>query len=193
MCKREHIGSILKGVSGKDALGLANIKKLITMKKIILSICVAAGLFSCTSEADQNAKTGAENVAYYSRVWEVAINEGRTNILDSAYTEDAVLHTVPEVKGKANCKAYYENFVTGFTERQFIVKEIFADGDKLVKYWQFKGKHTGNFFGIPATGKSVDVIGCTIVKMKDGKITEEQDFMDNMVLMQQLGLLPAAQ
>jgi steroid delta-isomerase-like uncharacterized protein len=162
------------------------------MKKIILSICVAAGLFSCTSEADQKAKVGAENVAYYSRVWEVAINEGRTNILDSAYTEDAVLHTVPEVKGKANCKAYYENFVTGFTERQFIVKEMFADGDKLVKYWQFKGKHTGNFFGIPATGKSVDVIGCTIAKMKDGKITEEQDFMDNMVLMTQLGLLPAA-
>jgi hypothetical protein len=29
--------------------------------------------------------------------------------------------------------------------------------------------------------------------MKDGKIAEEQDFMDNMVLMQQLGLLPAAQ
>ena len=83
------------------------------MKKIILSICVAAGLFSCTSEADQKAKVGAENVAYYSRVWEVAINEGRTNILDSAYTEDAVLHTVPEVKGKANCKAYYENFVSG--------------------------------------------------------------------------------
>jgi steroid delta-isomerase-like uncharacterized protein len=163
-----------------------------TMKKIILSICVAAGLFSCTSEADQNAKKGAENVAYYSRVWEVAINEGRTNILDSAYTDDAVLHTVPEVKGKANCKAYYANFVTGFSDRQFIVKEIFADGDKLVKYWEFKGKHTGDFFGIPATGKTVDVLGCTIAKMKDGKIAEEQDFMDNMVFMQQLGLLPAA-
>lgn len=173
-------------------LGLRNIKKLTTMKKLILSLCVAAGLFSCTSEADQNAIKGAANVAYYGRVWEVAINEGRTNILDSAYVENAVLHTVPEVKGKANCKAYYENFVTGFTERQFIVKEIFADGDKLVKYWQFKGKHTGNFFGIPATGKSVDVIGCTIAKMKDGKIAEEQDFMDNVVLMTQLGLMPAA-
>jgi steroid delta-isomerase-like uncharacterized protein len=107
--------------------------------------------------------------------------------------DDAVLHTVPEVKGKANCKAYYMNYVTGFSERQFIVKSMFADGDKLVKYWQFKGKHTGNFFGIPATGKTVDVIGCTIAKMKDGKIAEEQDFMDNMVFMQQLGLLPAAQ
>ena len=105
-------------------------------------------------------------------------------------------HTHPiitEVKGKVNAKAYYSNYVTGFSERQFIVKEMFADGDKLVKHWQFKGKHTGTFFGIPATGKTVDVIGCTIAKMKDGKIAEEQDFMDNMVFMQQLGLLPAAQ
>jgi len=162
------------------------------IKKTILSVLLAASLLACTSENDKNATKGKENIAFYSRVWEVAINEGRTNILDSAYTDDAVLHTVPETKGKANAKAYYENYVTGFSERQFIIKEIFADGDKLVKYWQFKGKHTGTFFGIPATGKSVDVIGSTIVTMKDGKIAEEQDFMDNMVFMQQLGLLPAA-
>jgi steroid delta-isomerase-like uncharacterized protein len=104
--------------------------------------------------------------------------------------DDAVLHAVPEVKGKANAKAYYENYVTGFSERKFIIKQIVADGDNLVKYWQFKGKHTGTFFGIQATGKDVDVIGCTIVKMKDGKIAEEQDFMDNLEFMQQLGLIP---
>lgn len=160
------------------------------MKKTILTLFVAASMMACTSEADKNAKLGQENIAYYSHVWEVAINEGRTNILDTAYAENVVLHTVPEVKGKADAKAYYANFVTGFSEREFIVKEIFADGDKLVKYWQFKGKHTGPFFGIPATGKSVDVLGCTIAKMKDGKITEEQDFMDNLVFMQQIGLIP---
>lgn len=160
------------------------------MKKTLLAIVVTAGLFACTSEADKNAKLGKDNVSYYSRVWEVAINEGRTNILDTAYAENAVLHTVPEVKGKANARAYYDNFVTGFSYCQFIVKEIFADGDKLVKHWQFKGKHTGPFFGIPATGKLVDVVGCTIAKMKDGKITEEQDFMDNLVFMQQLGIIP---
>lgn len=160
------------------------------MKKIILLLMGAVTMMSCQSEADKKQQLGKDNVAYYSRVWEVAINEGRTNILDSAYVDDAVLHTVPEVKGKANAKAYYANFVTGFSDRKFIVKEIFADGDKLVKYWQFTGKHTGSFFGIPATGKSVDIIGCTIAKMKDGKITEEQDFMDNLVFMQQLGIIP---
>ena len=173
-------------------INLKNLKHNTMMKKTILFVLLAASIWACTSENDKNAAKGKENVIYYTRVWDVVINEGRTNILDSAYTEDAVLHTVPEVKGKANAKAYYENYVTGFSERQFIIKEIFADGDKLVKYWQFKGKHTGTFLGIPATGKSVDVIGTTIVKMKDGKIAEEQDFMDNMVFMQQLGLLPAA-
>jgi ketosteroid isomerase-like protein len=72
------------------------------IKKTILSVLLAASLFACTSENDKNAAKGKENITYYSRVWEVAINEGRTNILDSAYTDDAVLHTVPEVKGKAN-------------------------------------------------------------------------------------------
>ena len=160
------------------------------MKKIVVLLLAGLSITACMSDADKNATQSKKNVDFYSNIWEVAVNEGRVNILDSAYVDDAVLHTVPEIKGKANARAYYENYVIGFSERQFIIKEIFADGDKLVKYWQFKGKHTGTFFGIPATGKSVDVIGCTIVKMKDGKIAEEQDFMDNLEFMQQIGLIP---
>ena len=156
------------------------------MKKIILTLCVAAGLVSCTSEADQKAKLGAANMAFYTRVFDVAVNEGRTDIFDSAYVDDAVLHTVPEVKGKVNAKAYYMNYVTGFSERQFIVKEMFADGDKLVKYWEFKGKHTGDFFGIPASGNYLDLSGTTIVTMRDGKIAKEHDFFNMQTILDQL-------
>ena len=156
------------------------------IKKTILSVLLAASLLACTSENDKNAAKGKENIAFYSRVWEVAINEGRTNILDSAYTDDAVLHTVPETKGKANAKAYYENYVTGFSERQFIIKEIFADGDKLVKHWQFKGKHTGDFFGIPASGNYLDLSGTTIVTMRDGRIAKEHDFYNMQTILDQL-------
>ncbi|MFM6993742.1 MAG: hypothetical protein ACKOWO_01350 [Sediminibacterium sp.] len=77
------------------------------MKKIILSLCVLSVLASCKSENDKKAELSKTNVDYYAHVWEVAINEGRTNILDTAYVEDAVLHTVPEIKGKAKAKAYY--------------------------------------------------------------------------------------
>jgi steroid delta-isomerase-like uncharacterized protein len=96
---------------------------------------------------------------------------------------------VPEIKGIAAAKAYYANFVTGFSNRKFTVKETFASGDKLTKYWEFKGTHSGDFMGIPATGKTISVEGCTIAKMVNGKIVEERDFMDNMEFMKQLGLM----
>ena len=144
---------------------------------------------AASSSLEQKDALEKANIKFYNNIWEVAINEGRASILDSVYADNAVLHTVPETKGKANCAAYYKNYVTGFSNRQFIVKEIIASGNKLVKYWQFKGKHTGEFFGIPATNKDVDVIGCTIATIVDGKITEEQDFFDNFEFFKQLGNL----
>jgi len=160
------------------------------MKKSFIAVLVLVCSLSSVNVFAQKADQASKNIKFYSKVWDVVINEGRVNILDTAYAENAVLHTVPETKGKANCIAYYSNYVTGFSNRQFTVKETFAQGNKLVKYWQFKGKHTGTFFGIPATNKDVDVIGCTIATIVNGKITEEQDFFDNLEFLQQLGLMP---
>ena len=160
------------------------------MKKNFIAVLVLVCSLSSVNVFAQKADQASKNIKFYSKVWDVVINEGRVNILDTAYAENAVLHTVPETKGKANCIAYYANYVTGFSNRQFTVKETFAQGNKLVKYWQFKGKHTGTFFGIPATNKDVDVIGCTIATIVNGKITEEQDFFDNLEFLQQLGIMP---
>jgi hypothetical protein len=66
---------------------------------------------------------------------------------------------------------------------------MFANGEDLVKHWQFTGTHTGVFMGIPATGRTVNIEGCTIAKIVDGKIVEEQDFMDNMSFLKQLGII----
>lgn len=160
------------------------------MKKILVLLAVSVSLFACKSEADKNEKIAQDNIKFYSNVWEVAINQGDISILDEAYAPDVVLHTVPETKGAANAKAYYANYVTGFSDREFIVKETFAQGNKLTKYWVFKGKHTGDFFGIPATGKTISVEGCTIATIINGKITEERDFFDNLEFLRQLGLMP---
>jgi steroid delta-isomerase-like uncharacterized protein len=161
------------------------------MKKLILLLFVGASVFVSKNAHAQKKHTEANNLKFYARVWDVVVNEGRTNILDTAFAEDVVLHhTKPETKGKAGAIAYYSNYVTGFSDRKFTVVESFAKGEKLVKYWRFTGTHTGVFFGIPATGKKVDLIGCTITKMVDGKITEENDFFDNLEFLQQLGLIP---
>ena len=161
------------------------------MKKTIALITLTAVFFvGCKNESAEREKIAQANIDSYSKTWELVINEGKIDVLDTAYAADIVLHTTPEIKGIAKAKAYYANFVTGFSNRQFIVKDMFAQGDKVTKYWQFKGTHSGNFMGIPATGKTVDIEGCTIARMVNGKIVEERDFMDNMSFLKQLGLIP---
>lgn len=132
-----------------------------------------------------------KNIKMYSQVWDDILNKRQLDMINEAhFQKEVLLKTQPEdVVGLDNFKAYYSNFLTGFSDIEFRIISIFGQGDQLVKHWNFKGTHSGEFFGIPATGKSVNLDGVTLVTMKNGKVAQEQDFMDNSIFMQQLGLL----
>lgn len=162
---------------------------------VAISIFMTATLFfsACsTTEKEKTTDMVEANIKMYTHVWDEIVNKGKLELFnDSNFTTDVRFHMKPaDVVGIDSARAYYANFITGFSNIQFIIKDVFGQGDKLVKHWEFKGKHTGNFFGIPATDKDVDVEGATIVLMRNGKIAEEQDFFDNMDMMTQLGLMP---
>lgn len=156
-------------------------------------VSIVALLFTACSPAEK-ADPVAANIKMYTHVWDEIINKGNLELFnDSNFTTDVRFHMKPaDVVGIDSAKAFYSNFVNGFSNVQFTIIDVFGQGDKLVKHWNFKGTHTDDFFGIPATGKSVDFDGSTIVLMRDGKIAEEEDFFDNMVMMTQLGLIPPA-
>jgi steroid delta-isomerase-like uncharacterized protein len=129
----------------------------------------------------------------YTHVWDEIINKRRLDMFnDSNFTKDVVMHANPDVVGIDSARAYYANYVTGFSDVTFTIKDVFGQCNKLVKYWNFKGKHTGVFFGIPPTGKTVSIDGVTLVRMQNGKIAEERDFYDNLDFMTQLGLMPTS-
>ena len=132
------------------------------------------------------------NIKMYTEVWDKIVNEGNLDLFNEEnFTADLVMHEgALDVVGIDGARDYYTQFLNGFSDITFTIKDVFGQGDKIVKYWNFKGNHTGDFFGIPPTGKSVDLDGVTLVRMQNGKITEERDIMDNMEFMQQLGLLP---
>ena len=79
-----------------------------------------------------------------------------------------------------------QNYLNGFSNIEFTIIDAFGQGDKIVKHWNFKGVHTGVFFGIPATGNKLNLSGTTLVEMKDGKIAKEQDFFDMQSMISQL-------
>ncbi len=112
-------------------------------------------------------------------------------INDSNFTKDAVLHVSPkDIVGVENIKIYYGEFLKGFTNIKLTIQDIVGEDEKLVKQWNFSGTHTGEFFGVPATGKQVSLDGSTVIRMANGKIAEERDYFDNMEFMTQLGLVP---
>ncbi len=132
------------------------------------------------------------NIKAYSHTWDEIMNKGKLEMFNNSnFTKDVVMHVSPaDLVGIDSAKAYYANFLTGFSKITFTIKDVFGQDNKLVKHWNFKGTHTGVFFGIPATGKTVSLDGTTLVRMQDGKIAEERDFFDNLDFMQQLGLMP---
>ena len=70
------------------------------MKKLLSVLFLSTMLFACNNEAAKKEQVENENVKFYDHVWDVVINQGNVNYLDTAYAADVVLHTVPEIKGK---------------------------------------------------------------------------------------------
>ncbi len=157
-------------------------KKSIRLLILLPIIC----LFSCN-----NAKV-EKDIKMYSQTWDEIINNRNLELFnDTNFDPNITLIMSPEnVVGIDNVKDFYTNYLTGFSNIEFSIIDVFGQDDKIVKHWNFKGDHTGDFFGIPATHKSVNIDGTTLVKMKDGKIAQEQDFMDNLAFMEQLGIDP---
>ena len=77
------------------------------MKKTIVVIALSSLLFvACKNESAEREKVAQANIDSYSKTWDLVINEGKVDVLDSAYAPEIVLHTVPEIKGIAAAKAY---------------------------------------------------------------------------------------
>jgi len=136
----------------------------------------------------------AANIGMYTDVWDRIINEGRFELFnENHFMPDVVMHAEPEnIVGIEGMAGYYKALTSAFSDIEFTINNIFGEGAQLVKHWTFKGTHTGDFFGIPPTGNTVSLDGSTITRMSpDGRIAEERDFMDNMALLAQLGVVSA--
>jgi steroid delta-isomerase-like uncharacterized protein len=72
----------------------------------------------------------------------------------------------------------------------FTVHDVIAEGDRVVVRWTNAGKHVGEFFGMPATGREFDIAGIDIHRVQDGKLAEHWHVVDQLTMLQQLGAIP---
>ena len=117
------------------------------------------------------------------RYLEEAWNQGNVDAVDELFS--------PELASRL--KSLIGAFRTGFPDWNCVINDFVVEGDKVVNRWTGTATHTGNFFGIPPTGKSVTVEGITIHQVADGRIVNDWSQSDQLTLMQQLGVAPGPQ
>lgn len=76
---------------------------------------------------------------------------------------------------------------TAFPDRVDTIEDMIADGDRVGMLFRVTGTHLGNFYGIPATGRTIDILEVGFFKLADGKIVEAWFMADEAGLLQQLG------
>jgi steroid delta-isomerase-like uncharacterized protein len=93
---------------------------------------------------------------------------------------------------KDGVKAFFRMQLAAFPDLRMDVEDVVANGDKVVARVRYTATNRGEFMGMPATGKGVDVQLIDVFRFgDDGLVREHWGVMDALAMMQQLGVVPA--
>lgn len=132
-----------------------------------------------------------QNKAIVRRNYKAADKNDMTTFAQQLAPDIVVLY--PGMPGPLNREALLQMMNVMFaalTERRHVFEDQIAEGDKVATRVTLHAVHTGEFQGMPATGKQILVPQMAIHRIRDGKIAEVWISSDDMGMMQQLGGIP---
>jgi steroid delta-isomerase-like uncharacterized protein len=81
-------------------------------------------------------------------------------------------------------------FRTAFPDLVCTIEDEIIQGDKVAAHWIMRGTHQGLFLGNSPTNKSIVVQGFIYARIENGQVIENWTMIDQMGVLQQLGLVP---
>ena len=118
-------------------------------------------------------------------------NEKDWDLLVSVHTDDWIEHNQPEgMNDLEGLHMTFNVFTSAFPDLRFEPVNIISDGNNVSSQYEITGTHTGDFMGMPPTGRKVKFRGITQLRMEKDLCAEAWTVLDQMTLMQQLGAIP---
>ncbi len=132
------------------------------------------------------------HAATMRRAYEL-ISAGDVDAFGDLLADDFVEHE--ELPGleptRDGVTTFFRMYVAAFPDLRMDPQDVLECGDKVVARVRATGTHQGEFMGMPATGKAVDVQLIDIIRFgDDGLAREHWGVLDAMTMMQQLGAIP---
>jgi predicted ester cyclase len=127
-------------------------------------------------------------VRRYIHLW----NTGDLAIADEIIAADFVNHSPihGETPDREGLKQGVRGLHAGFSDLQFTIEDMVADGDRIVIRGTFWGVHTGTFEGILATGRDVTTTWFILLRIEGGKVTDRWANYDELDFLTQLDVIP---
>lgn len=134
----------------------------------------------------------SDDAALWRRVPVEIFNEGNIALVDELFAEDYVEHFplppgMPE--GRESVKAFVQAARTAFPDFHYEIVQQHQDGDMHVGYIRASGTMTGEFAGMPPSGKSATWDEIHIGRIANGKIAEHWAVIDQLSMLIQLGFV----
>ena len=126
------------------------------------------------------------------RTWEEMLPVADFAALSEVIDSEVVNHDLPPgvPNGFAGVRAMIGMLHAAFSQQRYEVHQVIGEGDTVVIEATMHGRHTGDFMGIPPTGREVAMRSIHIVRYRDGREVETWAIQDRLGLMQQLGVIP---
>jgi steroid delta-isomerase-like uncharacterized protein len=135
--------------------------------------------------ADENKRVVRR---FVDEVW----NDGNVDVIDEIISPNAIDHNPNpgQPAGSEGVKWVVRTFRAAMPDLHMELHDQVAEGDTVVNRWTITGTQQGELFGIPATGKRVSVSGIDCISVIDGKMDEHRLSLDQLGMLQQLGIVP---
>jgi steroid delta-isomerase-like uncharacterized protein len=120
------------------------------------------------------------------------VNAGNLSVIDELVADDFVdREEFPGLEpNKEGVKQFFAMLRSAFPDLRMEVREMLADDDLVSVRVIATGTHEGDFMGMTASGRRIEVQVFDILRIRDGQVTEHWGLMDAMTMMQQLGGIP---
>jgi steroid delta-isomerase-like uncharacterized protein len=132
--------------------------------------------------------TSTANKTLARRVLEEIFPANDVNALRQVISDDFVNHEAPAgtPPGLGAITMFMSLLDEAFSDQRWDIHDVLSEGDKVVIRCTHTGIHTGDYFGLPATGRRFAYRQIHIIRIRDGKGLEHWAVRDDASLMQQL-------
>jgi len=145
--------------------------------------------------ADDDGMTTTTNKQLVEDFISALFTDGDLTAVDRYLDPDFVNHDPPlpgSPDGAAGMRQAAEVFRKAFPDWRSDLQHMIAEDDLVAEHFVAHGTHRGSVMGETPTGQEVALRGVNIFRIAGGKITERWGRLDDLGLLQQLGLGPAS-